>query len=314
RPTPLLRPTATPTPHAIGRPAVAPRALTSQVGLARAGTFTYDDEVRFFLLPVTRKVQPRFEALEAPPRLVVELPGVAVPEAATRRYPGALVRSVELTQQAGGVARVVLTTSRPLGQHYAWRWSGKNLVVIFDHKPAEQAPDVEPGSGGVRAAKPPGGLPAPARPQPLPEASPAVTPRPGPSVAVTPAASPASLARPTPTPSTAPTPPAPPASPLPTAPVVAPSPRVLRPAAPARPGFSFTGTIYNINTGDPLGGVRVTVEGRPVSTDRDGRFVLTGLGRGEHRVTVTAPGFATQSFPILVPEDKSISLNLVPAL
>jgi hypothetical protein len=256
---------------------------------ARAGAFTYDDEVRFFLLPVTRKVQPRVEALDAPPRLVFELPGVAVPEPATRTYPGALVRSAELTQQEGA-ARVVLTTSRPLGKHYTWRWSGNNLVVIFDHKPAEPAAVPTPGTalpGDASTPKPtaaPQATPTP-RPAPAASASPTPAPRPVPVATAVPTATPQAASRPAP-----------------------PSP------AAARPGFSFTGTIYNINSGEPLSGVRVTVGGRPVSTDRDGRFVLTGLSRGEHRVTVTAAGFAAQSFPILIPEDKSISLNLVPSL
>jgi hypothetical protein len=265
---------------------------------ARAGAFTYDDEVRFFLLPVTRKVQPRIEALDAPPRLVFELPGVAVPEPATRTYPGALVRIAELTQQEGG-ARVVLTTSRPLGKHYTWRWSGNNMVVIFDHKPADPAPTQTPGTAL------PGEASAP-KPTAVPQVTP--TPHPVPTVALTPRPAPAASAAPTPTPR-----PVAVATPVPTATAQAASKPAPPPAA-ARPGFSFTGTIYNINSGEPLSGVRVTVGGRPVLTDRDGRFVLTGLVRGEHRVSVTAAGFAAQSFPILIPEDKSISLNLVPSL
>jgi hypothetical protein len=264
---------------------------------ARAGAFTYDDEVRFFLLPVTRKVQPRVEVLDAPPRLVFELPGVVVPEPATRTYPGALVRSAELTQQEGA-ARVVLTTSRPLGKHFTWRWSGNNLVVIFDHKPADPAAVPTPGTvlpGDGSALK------ATAAPQASP------TPRPTPAVSLTPRPAPAES--PTPTPRPVPVATATPQA----ASKPAPHPAAASPAA-ARPGFTFTGTIYNINSGEPLSGVRVAVGGRPVSTDRDGRFVLTGLTRGEHRVTVTAAGFAAQSFPILIPEDKSISLNLVPSL
>jgi len=60
--------------------------------------------------------------------------------------------------------------------------------------------------------------------------------------------------------------------------------------------------------------VRVTIAGRSTSTDREGRFVLTGLPTGALPVNVSAQGFASQSFQILVPEDKSLSLNLVPSL
>jgi hypothetical protein len=256
---------------------------------ARAGAFTYDDEVRFFLLPVTRKVQPRFESLDGPPRLVIELPGVAVPEPATRTYPGALVHQAELTQGDGGAARVVLTTSRPLDKHYAWRWSGNNMVVIFDHKPAQLAPAVavSPSAPGALAGPLSAASPAqPSGPRATPTQRPAPTPRPSRPSARPAGQSNAPSSRPLPTPATAAT----------------------------RAGFSFTGTIFNINSGEPLGGVRVTVGGRAVVTDRDGRFQLVGLTRGEHRVAVSLKGFAAQSFPILVPEDKSISVNLVPSL
>lgn len=106
------------------------------------------------------------------------------------------------------------------------------------------------------------------------------------------------------------------------APTIRPSPveaSTPRPAAIATPkaahaGHPFSGTIYNINTGEPLSGVRVTIAGRTASSDREGRFVLNGLPAGPLPVNVSAKGFASQTFQILVPEDKSLSLNLVPAL
>ena len=47
---------------------------------------------------------------------------------------------------------------------------------------------------------------------------------------------------------------------------------------------------------------------------RGAEYAINFLPKIRVEVVVTATGFASQSFDILVPEDKSLSLNLVPAL
>jgi hypothetical protein len=231
------------------------------------GRFTYDEEVRYFLLPVTQKVTPIFRELTDPPRLVIDLPGSKVGAPQRRSYPGALVREATLETTPEGGAQAVLFLARPITKQWKWKQSGSNLVVVFDHRPAAATR-----SGTAPAPSPMGSV----RSTPSSPAPAAVTPMSIPKPAAT----------------------------LPV------------PAKTARPrtGHAFSGTVYNINSGEPLAGVRVTIGSLAAVSDKDGRFEVLGLATGAHTVSVAADGFSRQTFTILVPDDKSISLNLVPSL
>ena len=130
-------------------------------------------------------------------------------------------------------------------------------------------------------------LPAPT---PKPAATPQPTPKPVPTARPTPKPVPKPTAKPTPKPTAKPTP------------------------KPAATGHALTGTVYNINTNDPLQGARITLRGKTVVTDASGTFSLTGLPAGLWEVSVTAPGFAPQVFNVKIPDDKVLNLNMVPAL
>jgi hypothetical protein len=245
---------------------------------------------------------------------VIDLPGTVVAGTQEKAYPGALVREAVAYQHAPTSARVVLTFARPIGKNWGLKQSGGNIVLVFDHKPVDAAPPA-----GTAATPTPMRAVATPRPTPVatPRPAPVATPRPtpAPTARPTPAPTAAPTARPTPAPTARPTPtprPTPKATPRPT-PVARPTAAPTAKPVP-RAGHPFSGTIYNINTGEPLAGVRVVIAGRTTLTDREGRFVLAGLPAGALPVVVSAAGFASQSFQILVPEDKSLSLNLVPSL
>lgn len=229
----------------------------------RVGRFSYDDEVRYFLLPVNRKVVPVFNELANPPRLLIDLPGTEVSQVQKRVYAGALVREAILESGPTGGARATLFLARPITNHWKWKHSGNNLVVVFDHRPVIQ--------------------PSPVAPSATPK--PTVTSIPKPASSPSPVASKPGEAQ-----------------------------KASVPSPAVRAGHLFAGTVFNINSGEPVPGVRVIAGNEQAVSDRDGRFELRGLSQGAHTVSVSASGFSAQTFSILVPDDKSISLNLVPSL
>lgn len=312
----------------------------------RLGRIDYNEDLRVMVLPLTAPLAARIRSEAAPPRLLLDLPGLGLEAVQRAEHPGALVTQVVAYQLDPNTARVELSLARPIGQSFVLQApkavaGGTQLILRFDQKPVEgeleplvmpsidlpvrpsAVPTLRPSAAptprpsAVPTARPsaapttrPSAAPT-TRPSAAPTSRPSATPRP------TPRPTPRSTPRPTPAPTARPTP-----APRPSArPSTAPSPRPSgRPsAAPStRPtagaGHPFGGSVYHIGTGEPLGGANVSVGGKRATTDGAGRFQLEGLPGGKLRVEVSAPGFASQSFEVMLPEDRTISLNLVPSL
>jgi hypothetical protein len=249
-PSPKAKPTPAPTPQS--RPGI--RAVRPASGrYVRVGKIAYDDETRFFSIPVSSRVSPKYSMEDAPPQLIVDLPGAVVGPTQTRTFPGGLVTEAIAYQQSPTSTRVMLTFARDIGQNWSVKQTGGQLILIFDHRPAN--------------------LPT--------------TPR-----AKAPVAAP-------------------------------PKPAATRPAPTARPvpkatdsgkTYTFSGTILNINSGQPIAGATIVIGGKTAHTDREGHFNFPAIPEGLLPVSVTARGFATQNFNIVVPDDRTLNLNLVPAL
>lgn len=318
-PHPTAMPTPAPTPRTVaepGMPAIVP-VKPAAGNFAHLNGISYDEDVRFMQLSLSRRVAPHFSM--SGHYLVIDLPGTVIGDTQTRQFPGALVREVIAYQAAPSQTRVVISLARKIGKAWGLKQSGGNIVLVFDHKPIS-APDVEEPISTPKPLTHPAGHPT------HPVAHPAITPRPRPtpkSLKLAPKTSPAPKVHPTPRPGTKPTSrPTPKPKPTPR-PVPTPHP-LTTPAPTATPAAqhpaathgtnSFTGTVFHINTGEPIAGVHVNIGGHTSTTDASGRFSVQGLPPGRLQLVVTASGYASQSFDIIVPEDKSISLNLVPAL
>ncbi|HUR57806.1 MAG TPA: TonB-dependent receptor [Opitutaceae bacterium] len=66
----------------------------------------------------------------------------------------------------------------------------------------------------------------------------------------------------------------------------------------ARGAGVITGQVSNRATGAFLEGARVELGSQSVLTDREGRFVITGVPSGSHRLSVTYTGLDAQSVPV----------------
>ena len=77
-------------------------------------------------------------------------------------------------------------------------------------------------------------------------------------------------------------------------------------AAPRGPVGRVTGTVTEADGGEPLAGATVATGGRDVVTGPDGGYTLT-LPAGEHELTVSAYGFASQTATMLVSADGTVT-------
>ena len=70
---------------------------------------------------------------------------------------------------------------------------------------------------------------------------------------------------------------------------------------PPAPG-AVAGTVTDADTGDPVAGATVTVDGESVMTDvgNDGDYVIDGLDAGMYTVTATAWPYGIQSQEVVV--------------
>ena len=71
----------------------------------------------------------------------------------------------------------------------------------------------------------------------------------------------------------------------------------------------YSGTIVDANTGLPVAGARVTLDGRVGATGPDGRFAVSGDGG---LIGIRAPGYARQWLPAARQSDASPPVALVP--
>ncbi|MOA52129.1 hypothetical protein D3C78_1753690 [compost metagenome] len=81
---------------------------------------------------------PQFKVEDAPPRLVIDLPGSTIAAPQTLSYPDALVTAVSAEQANATTTRVTLTLARPVGQNWAQRVTANSLVLIFDRNPVQE--------------------------------------------------------------------------------------------------------------------------------------------------------------------------------
>lgn len=124
----------------------------------------------------------------------------------------------------------------------------------------------------------------------------------------------APTAAPTAAPAT-PTPATPaPATPAPTKAPATPAPATPAPTAAPTTGYPFGGTVTSLNDTAPVEGASIVAGNYRTMTDSTGRFNFNALPAGKHVVTITARGFAPQTFEILIPEDRELAINLVPSL
>ena len=72
---------------------------------------------------------------------------------------------------------------------------------------------------------------------------------------------------------------------------------------PLAPGGTVVGFVRSKETGKPLADVDVAMDtGALARTDRDGRFVFQGVGRGERSVLAVKPGLANTLVPLATPD------------
>lgn len=56
---------------------------------------------------------------------------------------------------------------------------------------------------------------------------------------------------------------------------------------------NLSGIVTDENTGDPIVGVTVTMEGTTIQTDTNGAFAITDIPVGEHAITFAKEGYKT---------------------
>ncbi len=107
-----------------------------------------------------------------------------------------------------------------------------------------------------------------------------------------------------------------------------PTPPPQTPGAPSNPGApgnpqvansdsaqAITGTVLDANTGQPVSGATVQLEGQDnsVTTDSDGSFQIENASAGTYTITVTADGYQDYENQIEVGANaQSLTIRLTP--
>ncbi len=76
---------------------------------------------------------------------------------------------------------------------------------------------------------------------------------------------------------------------------------------------TISGRITELSTGDPVQGALITLmgEGRQASSDRNGKFLLTGLRPGEYSISISATGFeSAERHSVFVGAGRTVSLDI----
>lgn len=85
------------------------------------------------------------------------------------------------------------------------------------------------------------------------------------------------------------------------------------PAGAQSPGGGLEGRVVDAQTGNPLPGVNVAVEGPETTgttTDVEGRYQFAGLTPGSYQVEISAIGYATYRAPVRVAADEAVTVNV----
>ena len=68
----------------------------------------------------------------------------------------------------------------------------------------------------------------------------------------------------------------------------------LTPIPPPPPVANLAGVVTDAETGDPIEGVKVTINGQTTYTDSDGAYAFVGLTPGGYTVTFEKDGYETE--------------------
>ena len=60
------------------------------------------------------------------------------------------------------------------------------------------------------------------------------------------------------------------------------------------PVANLAGVVTDAETGDPIEGVKVTINGQTTYTDSDGAYAFVGLAPGSYTVTFEKDGYETE--------------------
>jgi len=72
---------------------------------------------------------------------------------------------------------------------------------------------------------------------------------------------------------------------------------------------TVSGIITDSESGDPIGGARVSIDGETVTTGTDGSYEVT-VGKGTYTVTVSSDGYEDESSSVLETDDETVILDL----
>lgn len=78
--------------------------------------------------------------------------------------------------------------------------------------------------------------------------------------------------------------------------------------------FTIRGTVSNFETGKPLPGATIQIDGfaQAVASDNDGAFIVSGIKKGEHVINITYVGFGGYNKTLFVKNDVNLSVRLKP--
>ena len=75
----------------------------------------------------------------------------------------------------------------------------------------------------------------------------------------------------------------------------------------------ITGRVLDVNTGNPVPGAHVSMDGRSARTDGTGRFTLTVQDR-RYTLRVTARGYSAYKASITILGDGELTVDMVPVV
>ena len=73
---------------------------------------------------------------------------------------------------------------------------------------------------------------------------------------------------------------------------------------------TVTGTVRDPNLEEPIAGAIVSLGGEEVETDGNGEFEFDGVSSGQHDLTASKDGYATEELSFDVSEDRSVDIQL----
>jgi len=75
------------------------------------------------------------------------------------------------------------------------------------------------------------------------------------------------------------------------------------------PTVTISGTVTDADSGDPVGGATVTLDGTSVTTESNGSYEIT-VDKGSYTMTISREGYEDETFSIPETEEETVTLNL----